>query len=145
MRKIKSIIGAIAVAVVVVVVLSGCSSVGSSAMNAGVGSAIDMVGTLLDKPLEISDSMKGKVTFENAKWRQVTGDQISYGFIMKSNKTCKAVSIEGKAYIGNVVFGSYVAMMNNVKTNEKYVISETLMPTEKRFIDRMTIDVFTCF
>ncbi len=104
-----------------------------------------MVGTLLDKPLEISDSMKGKVTFENAKWRQVTGDQVSYGFIMKSNKTCKAVSIEGKAYIGNVVFGSYVAMMNNVKTNEKYVISETLMPTEKRFIDRMTIDVFTCF
>jgi ABC-type Fe3+-hydroxamate transport system substrate-binding protein len=141
MRKIKSIIGAIAV----VVVLSGCSSVGSSAMNASVGSAIDMVGTLLDKPLEISDSMKGKVTFENAKWRQVTGDQVSYGFIMKSNKTCKAVSIEGKAYIGNVVFGSYVAMMNNVKTNEKYVISETLMPTEKRFIDRMTIDVFTCF
>ena len=60
MKKIKLLIGVVAGAAI----LSGCSSVGSSAMNAGVGGAIDMVGTLLDKPLEISDSMKGKVTFE---------------------------------------------------------------------------------
>lgn len=131
-----------------VATLLGCAAAVPMAMDTAGGMVIGAMGSLLDKPLEISEAIKkdSKIVFENAKWRQVTADEISVGFMLKYDQNCSSFTVQGDAYVGDTVIGNYMSTnVGRYKTGTKIVVSEKIYPKDKRYVDRVTVDSFTCY
>ena len=139
----------IGAALAVAVLVSGCGAVGGMASE-GIGGLVgNAMGTLLDKPIEVADSVKKVATIEDAKWRQPASDTVAYAFTFSVPKGCKGVDFSGKAYNGQTVVGDYSSMgvqgTTNIAPNSKVFVSRQLFPKGKASVTRFTLDSFRCF
>lgn len=128
--------------------LSGCANVAGMA-GEGIGGLVgNAMGTLLDKPIEVADSVKKVATIEDAKWRQPASDTVAYAFTFSVPKGCKAIVFSGKAYNGQTVVGDYSSMgvqgTTNIAPNSKVFVSRQLFPTGRASVTRFTLDSFGC-
>lgn len=128
--------------------LSGCATVAGVA-GEGIGGLVgNAMGTLLDKPIEVADSVKKVATIEDAKWRQPASDTVAYAFTFSVPKGCKGVDFSGKAYKGQTVVGDYSSMgvqgTTNIAPNSKVFVSRQLFPAGRASVSRFTLDSFRC-
>jgi len=128
--------------------LSGCANVAGMA-GEGIGGMVgNAMGTLLDKPIEVADSVKKVATIEDAKWRQPASDTVAYAFTFSVPKGCKGVDFSGKAYNGQTVVGDYSSMgvqgTTNITPNSKVFVSRQLFPVGRASVTRFTLDSFRC-
>jgi hypothetical protein len=138
----------IGIAAAVMVLVSGCANVAGMA-GEGIGGMVgNVMGTLLDKPIEVTDNVKKVATIEDAKWRQPASDTVAYAFTFSVPKGCKAVVFSGKAYNGQTVVGDYSSMgvqgTTNIAPNSKVFVSRQLFPSGRASVTRFTLDSFGC-
>lgn len=128
--------------------LSGCATVAGVA-GEGIGGMVgNAMGSILDKPIEVSDSVKKVATIEGAKWRQPASDTVAYAFTFSVPKGCKGVDFSGKAYNGQTVVGDFSSMgvqgTTNIAPNSKVFVSRQLFPSGRASVTRFTLDSFRC-
>lgn len=128
--------------------LSGCATVAGVASE-GIGSMVgNAMGSILDKPIEVADSVKKVATIEDAKWRQPASDTVAYAFKFSVPKGCRGVDFSGKAYNGQTVVGDFSSMgvqgTTNIAPNSKVFVSRQLFPAGRASVTRFTLDSFRC-
>ncbi len=139
---------AVIVATLAGLTLGGCSVIGSVAGEGISGAVGQLMGDLINKPIEVTDNVKKVATIEGATWRQPASDTVAYAFTFSVPKACAGVTFSGKAYNRQTVVGDYSSMgvqgVSNITPNSKVFVSKQLFPAGKASVTRFTLDSFKC-